>query len=80
MTDKTKQARTTIQEAQAQIEKSRDTLRGERDRLKAEAAKFLKEAQDLTDDIGDSMDWDVAYGMGGDYRANQGWISSSEQC
>lgn len=80
MTDKAKEARTAIQEAQAQIEKYRDTLRGERDRLRAEAEKTLKEAQNLTDDIGDEMHWDISYGMGGYYRANQGWTSSSEQC
>lgn len=80
MTDRTKEAREAIEQAKAQIEESRDTLRSERNRLKAEAEKYLKQAQDLTDDIGDDMDWDVAYGMGGYYKANHGWVSSSADC
>lgn len=80
MTDKAKAARTAIQEAKAQIETHRDVLRGERDRLKVEAGMLLKQAQSLTDDIGDTMEYDSVIGMGLEYSNMHGWTSSSDNC
>lgn len=50
-----------------------------RDQLVKEAYDKLEEATKLSDEIGEGFSWDLAYGMGGYYRAagDPDWSSSS---
>lgn len=68
-------------EHEAEVASVRNALREERDQLVSQAQGLITKAESLTDQIGDSFGWDVAYGMGGFYDGREGeWTSSSENC
>lgn len=48
--------------------------------LKNEAEEALRQATVIANEHQVPFSWDFAYGMGGSYHPDEGWVSSSEQC
>ena len=74
---------------------SKMSLKERRDALVKEAEEKIREAEELSDELGEGFSWSLAYGMGGYYQAageyddsdyedsdsrNGEWVSSSANC